>query len=77
MSQPSEFEPRIIRHRISEIEIFEVTVQELDALEGAFAQESRNLAFFTGDLSISATCAISWLTIGNALIPTAHGIWLA
>lgn len=74
MSQPSEFEPKVIRHRISEIEVFEVTSDELDALEAAFAQESRSLAFFTSTFSIFVTCAIGWLTTGQTLHPTAHGV---
>lgn len=60
----------VVIHPIT-IEIFEVTEQELEALEVAFAQENRSLAFFTSTLSIFVTCAIGWLTAGNALTPTA------
>lgn len=74
MSQQGQFEPKIIRHRISEIEVFEVTSNGLENLEAAFAQESRNLAFFTSTLSIFVTCAIGWLTTGHALEPTAQGV---
>lgn len=75
MNQSSDFErPKIIRYRITEIEIFEVTGDELDALEAAFAQENRSLAFFTSTLSIFATCAIGWLTTGHTLTPTAQQV---
>ncbi len=74
MSQSNEFEPKIVRHRIHEIEVFELTSEELDALEASFAQESRSLAFFTSTLSIFVTCVIGWLTTGYTLTPTAHGV---
>ncbi len=76
MSQSSYFEEpiEIVRHRITKIEIFEITSDELDALESAFAQENRSLAFFTSTLSIFVTCAIGWLTTGHTLTPTAQQV---
>ena len=67
-------EREFVVHRITRVEVFEVTEQELESLEAAFGEESRSLAFFSSAISIFATCFIGWITASESLPPVAHGI---
>ncbi len=69
MGQPRRPKLTIVRYPIAEIEIFEVTGDELDALEVAFAEESRALGFCSGTFSAFATALIGLLTAGKSLPP--------
>jgi hypothetical protein len=60
-------------HGISGIEIFEITEDELDNVESAFGQSAQSLSFFTGSISIVATCIVGLLTTARALSPHAFG----
>ena len=61
-------------HRITRVEIFEVTEQELESLEAAFGEESRSIAFFSSTVSVFATCFIGWITTGKSLPSVTHAI---
>ncbi len=54
---------------IPKVEILWVTNDELDALEAAFAEESRALGFCSGTFSAFATALIGLLTAGKSLPP--------
>jgi len=67
-------EREFVIHRITRVEIFEVTEQELESLEAAFGEESRSLAFFSSTASIFATCFIGWITTSKSLPLITHAI---
>jgi hypothetical protein len=67
-------EREFVVHRITRVEIFEVTEQELESLEAAFGEESRSLAFFSSTVSVFAACFIGWITTGKSLPSVTHAI---
>jgi len=79
MRPPERESPKreFVVHRVTRVEIFEVTEQKLKSLGTAFGEESRSLAFFSSTAYIFATCFIGWITTGSPYLWSLMRFWLA